>query len=699
MKALDRQFTEIINGSKQFVIPVFQRDYSWTTVQCKQLWVDIMRSGGSATGGSHFMGSIVYADTGNAGAVFSRWMVIDGQQRLTTLILLLTALRDHVAETFWTGGDDSPTVANLDAYFLKNMQENGGRLYKLSLRRVDNATLQALIEGNRPSANEASERVMDAYDWFRKALQDCDPDVVYQGIGRLKIVDVTLDRKTDNPQLVFESLNSTGVDLSQSDLIRNYLLMELEESEQTRLYEKYWKRIEDIFRKANRTPDLFFRDYIALKMRTTSQARADQIYDAFKEFRGKTAAEFPLGDLLQDMTRFADYYVSLIGSASGQSKQIFEAIRNVRSLGTTTHALLGMRLFDCYKGEASSLSDEEFVQALRLIESYIVRRGVLGLQSRDYWSIFARIALTIDDNKPLESLKVAFARQQHYQFPHDQEFSQKIQARDLYRDRSLCLHILTRLENDGQKEPSPVRDYSVEHIMPQKIADVLEWQQMLGENWEEIHQKWLHWLGNLTFTAYNSTLSNRPFEEKKTVFEQSAARLNQYVRKQAVWTEVQMQERGEMLAQRALEIWPHHQANEKLVREEAVRELREKAARQNSDSLSMSATVKELLHSVLVQVCELGDIIKVVENKSVCCYAPDFFVEILPMKHHVRLILPLVFDEVDVPQDISAEDTTDWKFVPNRTHGECGMLVDVHQESQVAAAMPIVRQAFSMRDE
>ena len=228
MKAIDRRFTEIIDGNKQFKIPVFQRDYSWTTEQCHQMWDDIMGTSSGDVDG-HFLGSFVYVE-GDAGAAFSNWLVIDGQQRLTTLTLLLIALRDHIRETHWVGED--PTPERIDAYFLKNMHETGDRNYKLALRRHDDETLRTLVDGKDPSKVEKnSELVVEAYRYFKGLLNspEVDPDKVYRGIGRLNIVDVKLERHIDNPQLVFESLNSTGIDLSQSDLIRNYLLMGLPE--------------------------------------------------------------------------------------------------------------------------------------------------------------------------------------------------------------------------------------------------------------------------------------------------------------------------------------------------------------------------------------------------------------------------------------------------------------------------------------
>ena len=700
MKAIDRKFTQFINGNHQFVIPIFQRDYSWTTEECEQLWNDIMRTSQNQSDTGHFIGSIVYVGTG---AAFNNLLVIDGQQRLTTLTLLLTALRDHIEEAKWVGENGSPTVAMVNAFFLKNIYESGDRTHKLVLRRADDATLKALVDGEDLNEGEASELLLEAYEWFRDALVDVDPGSIYEGITRLSIVDVTLDRNSDDPQLIFESLNSTGVDLSQSDLVRNYLLMGLDEPDQTRLYQNYWSRIESLFRRANRALDFFLRDYIALKTKATVQVKSDRIYDSFKEFRTGLPVAYSLEALLEDMGRFANYYLSLLSTPTGENKALADAQRNLRSLGTT-HAVLGMQLYDYHSGTGSLLSREKFVQALRLTESFIVRRAVMDWQSRDYWSIFASVARDVDRDvdangtDPLEALKVALARQR-YHFPRDDQFFHEIQDINLYWRRDLCSHMLARLENDGQKEPSPVTEYSIEHIMPQSIEDVTEWQEMLGSQWDDTHSTWVHRLGNLTLTAYNSTLSNRPFEEKKTIeggFEQSAARLNREVKEQKSWTETEMRNRGENLAKRSLVIWPHHEADESLLREATIRDLRTQAGRKNADSLSMRHEVRGLLEMALSKVREIGDVIEIVEKHSVSCYGSEFFVEFLPMKSYLRLILPLEFDEVEVPDILYAADTTTWKFVPKRAHSECGMLVDVTDEEDILAALPLVRKAFDV---
>ena len=697
MKAIDRRFTEIINGNRQFIIPVFQRDYSWTTEQCGDMWKAIISASEGDENGGHFLGSIVYVATDAVGASFQSWLVIDGQQRLTTLTLLLTALRDCIADSDWSGDDNSPTPERIDAYFLKNVLESGARNYKLLLRRADDATLKALVDGGDVSdlGAEVSEPIMEAYNYFVDQLtaQVGDFDKVYRGIGRLDVVEVTLQRKIDNPQLVFESMNSTGIDLSQSDLVRNYLLIGLDESEQTRLYDKYWSRIETYFRASRDAFDWFLRDYIALQTKSTQQTRSDRIYVAFKEF-WRPEGYTPLDELLEDMSRVARTYASFLGIAPMQRPWLADAMGNMRSLNTT-QGLLIMRLYDCHQKEL--LSQDGFVRAIRLIESYLLRRAVLGLQTRGYWSLFARVAQEIDNDNALISLQVALARlRDNNRFPTDVEFSRALREIDLYELR-ICKHVLDRIENADQREPSPVHEYSIEHIMPQNINDVPEWQTMLGEEWRDVHPTWLHRLGNLTLTAYNTTYSNLPFQTKKEItggFLQSAIRLNQYVREQQQWTQVEIQERGSLLVDRALNIWPYHNVNEAHLQAADVRDLQNRAAERSVDDLEVASHVRTLLYAMLEIIREIGEVIEVIEHRSVCLYCPGIFVELLPMGSRLRVLLPLDFNEAENPAELSIEDASTWKFVPNRMHGECDLLVDIKQSQQVTEVMPMIRQAL-----
>ena len=696
MQAINNPFVALVNGTKQFIIPAFQRDYSWTSEQCQQMWNDIMRAGSSDS--DHFIGSFVYV-AGNTAAVFSSWLVVDGQQRLTTLTLLLIALRDHIRVIDWIGQE--PTPAQINAYFLINEHELGDRRYKVALRRHDDATLRALVDGKNPLEIEnRSELVVEAYRYFRKQLNspEADPEQVYRGVGRLNIVDVTLHRPIDDPQRVFESLNSTGVDLTQSDLIRNYLLMGLPEPEQTRMYDEYWSKIETLFRAVGSSPDTFLRDYTALRQRTSTQARADRIYAEFRDFWQRSDAE-ALAGLLEDLVRFARYFAFFLQPDRIDSKPLATAMRQVRSLGSA-HAMLLMRLYYLYDERA--LAHDDFIRALDLISSYLVRRSVLGMQTRGYWAVFARIAHSITDEDPLGSFQVALARQS-YRFPADDDFVSALQESDLYRLR-ICWHILSQLENAGQNEPSPVSEYSIEHIMPQNIDNVPEWQDMLGKNWEEVHQTWLHRLGNLTLTAYNGRYSNRPFKEKKTLkggFEQSAVRLNEYVRQRAEWAALEMKERGSVLAHRALDIWPHHNADERLVIAEEVRELRTRSTARKAESINMDASVAEILYGIRDAIRELGESIEIVEGNSLCFYDGEsggFFAETLPMASYVRILLPIDFEEIDDPEGV-ARDVTAWKFLPNVTHRDCGVFIDIGSRQSIPKAVAMVREAFNVVEE
>ena len=700
MQAANTTLFNIISGSKQFVIPVFQRDYKWSEENWQQLWDDI--SGAAATG--HFVGSIVHV-LGSAMASLPTHLVIDGQQRLATLTVLCASLRDHIQDIGWSGDENSPTAEQIDADCIRN-NRSGEQRYKLVLRRTDNETLKAVVDGKlgHESNGEWPGLIDDAYQFFRGKLKDSnkDPGEIYRGITNLRLVEITLDRNVDNPQSVFESMNSTGVDLSQSDLVRNYLLMELDEPEQTRLYNEYWRRIEVLFRTHDSALDSFIRDYVALKkmaleQRVTKQARQDRIYEEFKLFR-RSESEGKLEDLLHEMVRFAGYYARFRGFESEASEQVSRSLGNVRYHGDTTATLI-LRLYDCR--EQGKLSDSDFAVTLDIIESYLMRRAVAGSQTRSYWDVFAGFANRIDNQRPLDSLLLAMVRQQGtYSFPRDDDFRQSLQESNLYRLR-VCKQLLSRLENARSKEPSPTGTYSIEHIMPQNDDLRPEWQEMLGENWTEIQSLWLHRLGNLTLTAYNPRYSDRPFEEKKTIpggFNQSAVRLNQFVKEQSTWTVDQMKKRGCILADSALEIWKRPQPDPEYVEKVRIQELRAREARTNVLSIAMSDRLHRVFNTLHQEINNIDDgIIAVQERNSACYYSRDhqFFLEVLPQRYGLKLLLDLEISEVDDPGG-NAKDANDWKFIPLSTFRHpYGVVVDLwwDWERRIPSLMPMIRQA------
>ena len=690
MQAINRQFTAIINGNTQFVIPVFQRDFTWAEEQCNRLWQDIKR-GGVGTEKGHFLGSIVYVAAEDSAAGFTRWLVIDGQQRLTSLTLLMIALRDYIRETGWSGDEDSPTPELIDALFLKNMHQSISRRYKLVLRRTDADTLHALVEG-KALPLDYSQVIVEACDFFRERLKKCaDPDLVYRGATDLIIVDVTLHRGIDDPQLVFESLNSTGVDLSQSDLVRNYLLMGLEEHDQTRLYTEYWGKIEELFQKSVGALNSFLRDYVALETLATRQTRDDRVYEEFKKTFPSSSPE-NLERRLDDIVVKAHYYAAFI---VGDQKKgpLAEAMRNVRRLAVVP-GILVTRLYICY--ERGSLSEKEFIQALTLIESYILRRAVCGWQTRGYWTIFATLARQLDGEAPLESLKARFYMLYHG-FPKDEEFKRALVEDDLF-GRRILWHLLERLENANTKEPSDTSEYSIEHVMPQNENLDSAWKTMLGSSWQEVQKTWLHRLGNLTLTAYNSRYSDRTFQEKVSIsggFKESAVRLNQFIREQSTWTVTEMEKRGHQLAERALEIWPSVTVDKDTIDKAKSRDLQERAALRRSDDFEMKSMERELFVALRAEVMKLGEsVIEIVERRSISYHRDaKFFLEVLPRKGYLALTIPLDFTEVDVPDALPAWDATEWKFIPNANY-DAGLIVELSRKDKIQTLIPLVRQAF-----
>ncbi|MBE3050160.1 DUF262 domain-containing protein [Candidatus Bathyarchaeota archaeon] len=695
MKAIDRPFTKIINGTTQFVIPVFQRDYNWTEAECEQLWKDIIQVAAGPPDSAHFLGSVVYVSTGDSSAGFTRWLMIDGQQRVTTLTLLLTALRDHIHESGWTGSEDGPTTKRIEAYFLKNVQEEGAREHKLVLRRHDQATLQALINRQELSA-EISERVRDNYEFFREQLNDADPEEVYRGVGRLVVVDVTLDRGRDDPQLIFESLNSTGMDLSQSDLIRNFILMRLPEREQTQLYEAYWSKIEDLFRGSEKTFDAFVRDYLALRTQASKQEKADEVYFAFRRTFGSISSKpQELDAFLKELLRFARYHAAFsIGADAPESlRQPLARLRRQ----VDVPAILVMRLYECYD-QLETLSEQQFAEAIGLIESYVFRRAICGEQTRGYWQIFANLAYHIDPERPFETLKVGLARQRDtYRFPDDDEFKKALEERDIYGKR-VCFDLLDRLENHGSREPTDTSKYSIEHIMPQNENLAPEWQDMLGDNWRDVQREWLHRFGNLTLTGYNSTYSDRPFDEKKTItggFNESSVRLNKFVREQQVWTSAEMERRGKELARRALSIWPPLVVDKALIEAAKQEEMQALAKRRDVAKVQMSQKARRLFELLRERIRDMdGDIVELAEKRSVSYHGPAFFLEVLPRKNKINLLLALDFNEVHDPSGI-AQDASQRKFFFYAQY-EGGVNVPIREPEDIDKAMPMVRQAHEV---
>ena len=555
MKATEAKLLTFLQKSTQFIIPIYQRTYSWTEKQCRQLWDDILRAGSSDTIAVHFIGSIVYIEQGLSQVSHrAPLLVIDGQQRLTTVSLLIEALARAL-------GDKEPvegfSAAKLRHYYLTNHLENGDNFFKLLLTQTDNASLKAVIK-NSEKPQEPSLRITQNFELFTEWLNGLKGDLypVCQGLAKLMVVDIALARDQDNPQLIFESMNSTGKELSQADLIRNYILMGLEPTLQTRLYEDYWRPMEVEFgQEAYDTLfDGFMRHY--LTVRTGDIPREREVYEAFKGYALTTPVQQTgIEALVKEVRTFARYFCAL---ALGKEKEptLKLAFHDLRELKVDVSYPFLLELYSDY--DNGLLSTDDFEAAVRLVESYVFRRAVCAIPTNSLNKTFATFGKALKKDRYLESISAHFLLLPSYRrFPKDEEFHRDLQTRDLYNFRSRS-YWLRRLENHGRKERVPMDEYTIEHILPQNPELSAAWREALGEEWQRVQQQWLHTLGNLTLTGYNSEYSDRPFVEKRDRdggFKQSPLKMNAGLGEVEIWNEAAIQKRATSLATQAVKVW------------------------------------------------------------------------------------------------------------------------------------------------
>ena len=551
MDAKHSYLLKFVRDASQFVIPIYQRKYSWERIQCEQLWNDVLRAGKADIAGGHFIGSIVYVtDTDAHNAPL---LVIDGQQRLTTLTLLIAALSRALDDQEPMDGFSKKKLEN---YYLINDLETGDKFRKLVLSETDSDTLFSVID-NREWPDNCSRRIKDNFLYFQECIKNKAGDLqtVCRGLEKLLVVYVALSRKEDNPQLIFESMNSTGRELSQADLIRNFVLMGLETDLQTQLYNHYWHPMEQAFGQESYDSHFgnFMRHYLTVK--TGDIPKVNDVYAAFKTYaRSEGIAELGIEELVKDIRQYSQFYCSMaLGKEADADLKV--AFHDLRELRVHVAYPLLLELYADFKSGA--LDRDDFLTAVRLIESYVFRRAVCSIPTNSLNRTFATFGRALKKNRYLESIKAHFLLMQTYRrFPSDEEFRKQIKVRDLYSLHSGS-YWLRRFENFGRKEQVRVDECTIEHIMPQNDLTP-EWKQAIGDEWKRVHEEYLHTLGNLTLTAYNSEYSNRPFKEKRDMeggFRQSPLNLNAGLGELEEWTEAAIVDRADTLAKKASDVW------------------------------------------------------------------------------------------------------------------------------------------------
>ena len=555
MKGSEQRLVEYMDGAKKrFVIPVYQRNYDWKMENCKQLFDDlvkIVRNGRK----SHFFGSIV--SVYNPDGRNSEYLIIDGQQRLTTVSLLFLAMYNLIENKIIVPKEQSLAQQLYEDFLVDKYQPKETRI-KLKPVKNDSKAFGKLFD-------ESSEHIQNSnltvnYNYFYDRIQrnEISIDELFDAICRLEIISIQLNQD-DNPQLIFESLNSTGLALSEGDKIRNFILMGLPTKKQEDYYEKYWNRIEEC---TGYDVSAFIRDYLSVKQ--TAIPQINRVYYTFKAFVEENSIETEA--LLAELLKYARFYQTLrLGNTN--STELNACIYRLNRLETAVTRPFFLEVLRMY--QENVLTIDEVAQIFQISENYIFRRLICDLPTNALNKIYLMLHKEIfrydgTTDQYFEKFKFAMlAKKERVRFPDDTEFAAAFSAKPMYLMNSKNKHYLfERLENFGTTENKAVwdhidqGDYSIEHIMPQHLTPA--WVEALGENYLQIHENWLHRIANLTLTAYNSKYSNNSFADKcdmKNGFKESGIRMNQRIAQKTTWGLAELEERDLQLQQRALEIW------------------------------------------------------------------------------------------------------------------------------------------------
>ncbi|MCW5890561.1 MAG: DUF262 domain-containing protein [bacterium] len=569
VKANETKLIRIIEGTNQYLVPHFQRPYTWQRKNWDTLWADVEALlGGEApseTPREHFMGAIVTAPAHSVPEGVTKYLLIDGQQRLTTLLTMLAAIRDRARLL-----DDQKLANRIHELYLTNRYQDGLDQYKL-----------LPTQGNEPQHNDRSAfmRIVDAeeqahpgsalhtaYQHFARLLKPTTVERVNAlanaVLAHVLLVSIVLERD-DNPYAIFESLNAKGQPLSQSDLVRNFFFMSIDSSRHDHIYSTKWTPMERAIGRENM--ETYIRHFLIRRGTVVKEA---DVYFALKtevEDRGREHAE----PMLDELVKFSQHYVKFIDASREHSTDIRERLVRLQRLRATVCYPFLLNVFE--DRASGKMTDREAIDILDVIENFVVRRYVCGTIRAELNEVFTALYRNASRFTRLgEGVREVLGSRN---YPLDEEFFENLQTRKLYavgeaRDRARL--ILERLEEcRAGKERVGTDNLTIEHIMPQTLTDW--WREHLGPSVDETYELYLHTIGNLTLTAYNAELSNADFPKKAELLRESRLTLNSELPELSRWTREEIELRAKSLAERALEVWPNFAPHASARRHRAVR--------------------------------------------------------------------------------------------------------------------------------
>ncbi|WQR89605.1 DUF262 and DUF1524 domain-containing protein [Helicobacter pylori] len=675
MKAREATLLEFFeqNQTNQFVIPIYQRLYSWKKEQCEQLWDDIIKIGGNDKMNGHFIGSILYVRVDDTHS--SPLLIIDGQQRLTTITLLFIALRDR--------SSDEAKRKKMESYLI-NSNKDGNKKFKLILSKSDKDTLLSLIDENKRKPSEPSVKIVENFELFEKWISENTDklETIFKGLKKLMIVWIALEKGKDDPQLIFESMNSKGIELTQTDLIRNYIVMETEVEKQEDFYNGYWRAMEEDFKQNETLFNRFVRHYLTIK--TGKIPIEKRVYEAFKDYHQKEGIE--IEDLLKDLQKYCGYFCQ-IAFKKEADKDLNKALSFLVDLEMDVVYPLLLELYSDYKDGV--LSNQDFIPIIALTESYLCRRAVCGIGANSLNKIFPSFTKKIDKDQYLESIEAHFLSLEKTtgKFPKDSEFRDSLITIDFYHFKKIK-YFLERLEKLDTEEPVDTQKCNIEHIMPQTLTP--EWQRDLGENFQAIHDKYLHTIGNLTLTGYNEKYSNNSFQEKRDMekgFKQSPLRLNQSLKDLESFGEKEIEKRANDLADWALKIWTYPKLDAETL--EKYKPKKEKKVYDLS-SYKFGSHSRELFDILSKEIKALDERITESFMKAYIAYKfKTNFVDIVVQTKDLKLYLNMKFHELQDEKNL-AKDRTNKK----NHNGNGDVEVKLETKEDIPYCLGLIKQAL-----
>jgi uncharacterized protein with ParB-like and HNH nuclease domain len=551
MKAEDIYLLQLLGErNTQFIIPVYQRTYDWKQDNCKQLIEDIIRVGQDDSIKVHFLGSIVHIIEDERFQINKprQLVIIDGQQRLTTISLLVLAICRYLQNNKL----DINLSKDLYVNYLVNERINGDKytdhFIKLLLTKGDKEYYTKLIRNEDIESLESNiiRNYNNLYEYIHS--NNIDINTICNGLSKLMIVSVSLKRDQDRPQAIFESLNSTGLNLTQADLIRNYILMDLDLNLQKDIFERYWFPIEQ---RLKHVLSDFIRHYLTLV--NEKIPIQNSVYEDFKRTFPKD--KINVSEVMHDLYMYSKLYEKMV-KQNEDDPLLNKYWINLEKLDVNVVYPLMLKLYSCY--EKGNLTKNDFVAIFKLIESYILRRLICGLPTHSLKNVFLSIIKNLDENNYVDSIeKILMSKKGQSKFPVDDEFKSNFLTRDIYNIKiNTRKYIFEQLENYNSKEIVNIENCTIEHIMPQNPRLSDKWRNALGSNWKEIQRKYVHTIGNLTLTEHNSEMGDKFFLEKKDIcFSQSSIRMNQDLKSITTWNESEIIKRANRMIDHSLNIW------------------------------------------------------------------------------------------------------------------------------------------------